>query len=309
MSLYLKYRPVGFNGFYGNAGIKVALKNILSRELAKIPHAFLFTGASGCGKTTLVRIVKKKMGCSDFDFLEFDSANTRGIDTVREIRANCRIKPMDGELKIYYLDEVHKITNDGQTALLKVLEDTPPHVYFFLTTTDPDKLLLTIRNRCQIFNLLPLSDDDLFNLLNDVLKSEHKKISKEILYKIIENSKGSARQALVYLDSIIDLDSEKNKNEIFSIIEGGIEGKEVVDLCRALNRGNWKEISGILKNLKINDYEKIRYAILGYFNSYLLNSGDIFPAEVIFNFIDSFIYSGKAGLTLACFKSIKRRTR
>ena len=311
MSLDLKYRPKNFKEFIGNDAVKNALKTILVRDIESIPHTFLFTGDTGCGKTTLARIMKVKMFCSDFDFHEYNSSNTRGIDTIRDISDKCKISPMDGDVKIYYLDEVHKITNDGQNALLKLLEEPPKFVYFILATTEPDKLLATVKSRCKIFDLKSLSDEEIILVLQRVLDGENKTISQKVFDCIVYNSGGSPRQAIKLLDTVIDMEGEK---DILSVIEDGVEEKEIIDLCRILVKGDWRQISDTLKSLKVNtDYEKIRYAILGYFNSFLINSGNFFAAEVIDIFEKSFMYVGKAGLTLACFRTFelnkKRRTR
>src|SRR5690606_3369465 len=108
-----------------------------------IPHAMLFTGPSGCGKTTLARILRVKLRCSDNDFQEINAADFRGIDSIRSMRQQVGAAPLGGDSRIWLIDEAHSMTADAQNAFLKLLEDTPRHVYFFLATTDPQKLKKT----------------------------------------------------------------------------------------------------------------------------------------------------------------------
>jgi len=106
---------------------------VLARK-TDIPHALLFTGSSGCGKTTMGRIVANHLGCADIDFREIDAGGERGIDAVREIRIQARLRPIGGPVRVWLLDEAHSYLGPAQNALLKILEDTPPHVYFILCT-------------------------------------------------------------------------------------------------------------------------------------------------------------------------------
>ena len=131
MSLYLQYRPIELSQLKGNADIVATLEGMLDNRTS-CPHAFLLHGPTGCGKTTIGRIIASSLGCKDSDFTEVDSADFRGIDTIREIRKSSQFMPTHGDVRVWLIDECHKMTNDAQNALLKILEDTPTHIYFVL---------------------------------------------------------------------------------------------------------------------------------------------------------------------------------
>jgi len=303
MPLHIDYRPRNFGEIIGNEETVKKLRSVLGRE--DCPHTFLFQGPSGCGKTTLARIMKEELKCDDQDFIEINAANSRGIDTAREIIQTISYMPIAGPVRVILMDEVHMGTKDFQTALLKPLEDTPDHVYFILCTTDPGKLLKTIRNRCSVFDVDKLTEDQIDELLDWVLKEENLEIDKSAKDLIIESVDGCPRSALIILDQIIDLPPDEQE-EVVKI--AAIGDKQVIDLCRALIKGNdWPVIAEILKGIKIEP-EKVRQAVLGYMNSVLLN-GNGLGALIIDCFKENFFYGGKALLTLACWECLDDEKR
>lgn len=300
MGLYQKYRPKTLNEFIGNTSTVDALQNVLNKPVADIPHAFLFSGNSGCGKTTLARIVANHLGCSDFDFKEMNSADFRGIDTVRDVIRSMHLKPLNGKVRVFLLDEVHSLSKDAMNAILKALEDTPSHVYFILATTDPQKLLKTILNRCMIFNVQPLADNSMIRLLKGVCRKEGKSISDKIIQSISQNSLGSPRSALVMLDKVIDLpeaDVEKVLDEVAR------QESETIELCRALFTKKWKTIAPILQGLREQEPESVRRAVLGYYVSVLLKADNPQAYIVIDCFSQHFYDTGFAGLVKACYET------
>lgn len=303
LSLYLKYRPTKFEDMVGNSSMLKSLKSVTNRSKG-IPHAFLFCGPSGCGKTTLARILKKGFDCSEQDFVELNVANVRGIETIRDIGRQMTLSPMGGQSRIFLLDESHKLTSDAQHALLKFLEDTPKHVRFILCTTEPDKLISTIRNRCSTFHVTPLTTRDMFKLLKDVCGKEEVELPDEALREIVKVAEGSPRKALVILDSVIDIDDDEDLIE--AIKNYHIYGKAgVIDLCRILLNGKakWKQVADILSKVE-EEPENIRYAVLGYMNSVLMKGENNLAAYVIEEFSESFMYNKKAGLTGACYRMV-----
>jgi DNA polymerase-3 subunit gamma/tau len=301
LPLHLKYRPQNFDEFVGNEAVIESLRNILSRDKGEI-RSFLLTGDSGCGKTTIARLIKNELKCSDLDFYEYNSASVRGIDTVREIADSCRYAPMSGGVKIYLLDEIHKATNDAQNALLKLLEDTPVHVRFVLATTDPDKLIKTIRTRCSTFHLAQLRRNQILKLLKWICKEENHEVSDSLLMKISNFCDGSPRQAIVLLDQVIQVDNEELAEQV--LIDCTVDDKKVLDLCQALiDKKSWATVSSILKNLLDDDPEHIRLAVLSYFAKVLLTKDSIRLEAMSRWFEEPFFNSGKSLLILACFRA------
>jgi DNA polymerase III gamma/tau subunit len=297
-SLYLKHRPTSLGEIIGNEAVISAVANML-KDKKKCPHAFLLTGGTGCGKTTLGRIIAKELGVSDSDFREVDSADFRGIDTVREIRKNSQYKPLEGSCRVWLIDECHKMTGDAQSAFLKALEDTPPHVYFILCTTDPQKLLPTIRGRCTTFSMEPLSDRLMMGLLRQVTKAENENLSKQIYEQIIQDSQGHPRNALQVLDQVLRVPVEKRMETAQRTAE---EQSQVIELCRALVKNeSWSKIKVILNGLKGQDPESIRRMVLGYCQAILLKAENQRAGLIMEEFIEPFYNTGFPGLVFACF--------
>lgn len=298
--LYLKYRPSCFDDIVGNQETVQILRNQLAKDSKQpMPKSLLFHGPTGCGKTTLGRIVANELGAKGNDIREIDSADFRGIDTIREIRKQSTYKPLEGPCRVWILDECHKMTGDAQTALLKALEDTPSHVYYILCTTEPQKLLPTIRGRCAQYQVNPLSEKEMKTLLRRVIKAEGESLSKEIYDQIIQDSLGHPRNALQILAQVLSVDEDKRMD----IAKKSAETQsKTIELCRALvKRESWPVVAGILNGLKEEDPESIRRAILGYCQAILLGkNADSSVAGIMQEFIEPFYNTGFPGLTFAC---------
>jgi DNA polymerase-3 subunit gamma/tau len=301
MSLYLKYRPAFLDEMVGNKGIITTLKGMIRKN--EIPHVLLFHGFTGCGKTTLARIVAKELGCLENNIIEIDTAQFRGIDTVRELRKNCQFTPLGGGVRVYILDEIHKATGDAQDALLKILEDTPNHVYFILSTTDPQSLLPTIRGRCCQFQVQPLQDEDMKGLLIGIAEQENDFVEDEILDQIIQDSQGHPRNALQILEQVL---ATPKKRRLAIAQQAAIEQSESIALCRALIKGeSWSKVKVILQGLKTQDPEGIRRVVLGYASSVLLNKEDDQAGLILECFSEPTYNIGFPGILLASFGVIK----
>jgi len=297
MGLHIKYRPQSLEEMIGNEAVKKSILSLFTIEKDR-PHTFLLTGPSGVGKTTLGRIIAKMVGCSNMDFHEYNSANTRGIDTFREVMENMNYSGFLSETKVYLFDECHQVTPAAAPAMLKMLEDTPNHVYFILCTTDPDKLLKTILNRCTTYQLSLLSPKEIGMLIDRVLEKENvKDFFPSVRKEIIRIAEGCPRQALVLLDQVIDVLEEKEAlDALFTV---SIDEADVIDICRELLRNPlWDDIR---KKVKIvvdkAEPERIRRMVLGYLTSVLLNSKrNDRVSRMIDIFSESVFYNGKAGI-------------
>jgi DNA polymerase-3 subunit gamma/tau len=297
--LHILYRPQELSEVAGNKGAITAIEALLERDIKDIPHAWLFSGGSGCGKTTLARIVADKLGCSDMDFYEYNSSSMRGIDTIRDIEQRSKLSPMNGKVKVYLLDEVHQLTSAAQDASLKILEDAPQNVFFFLATTNPEKLKKAIRTRCTDIAVKSLNSREIMGLLKEIVEAEEKEVDVEVIKKISMSCDGSPREAVKMLDMVIDT---PEKDLALEVIENThVSESSVIELCRMINKKDkWKNIAKVLDNLDA-DPEQTRRAILTYFYKVLLSNGSVTTAEILEHFEDNYFDSGKAGLALSCF--------
>jgi len=303
MPLYHKYRPETLDEMYGNAVAIASIKADFTKK--DKPHAVLLHGPTGCGKTTAARVIAKMLNCSDMDFHEVDSADFRGIDSIREIRRASGFKSITGENKVWLLDECHKLSSDAMNALLKALEDPPAHVYYVLATTEPTKLLPTIRGRCAQYQMAVLTDKEMFRLLRRVAKEEGQSIDEDIIDQIIIDAQGHPRDALQILDQTLAVDPDQR---LETAKRSGERQSATIELCRALmNRSTWKIISAILNGLKTEDPESIRRAVLGYCNSVLLKGSNDPAALIMDEFIEPFYNSGFPMLTYVCYKLARRK--
>lgn len=303
--LYKQYRPKQFKDILGQDDAVSTLQTFLKR--GRLPHALLFTGASGCGKTSLARILQKKLGCAKQDFDEKNAAADRGIETIRQIQSRMSLASLGGGCKIYYLDEAHQATSHAQDCLLKMLEDTPKHVYFFLATTDPGKLKTTIKTRCTEIRVQPLPAKLMLKLLEGVLAKEEVTIEEEVLERIIEQADGSPRKALVLLNQVYRLPDADAQLE--AVIRSDSRAKAVEIARLLLYRGKWPQIAKVLKEVD-EEPETIRRIILGYMQSVMLGSEKKLPdmkqasrAYLIIQVMRDHVFDcGKAGLTANCFE-------
>ena len=217
-----KWRPQTFADLVGQQHIAVTLRNAIAQN--RVAHAFLFTGSRGVGKTSTARIFAKALNCEHFpadepcnecqscreiteghsmDVIEIDGASNRGINEIREVLDAVRYAPSRDRYKIYIIDEVHMLTTEAFNALLKTLEEPPPHVVFIFATTDPNKIPITIVSRCQRYDFKRISTDDLVAHLSGIAKAENIAFEESALHLIARTARGGVRDALSAMDQII----------------------------------------------------------------------------------------------------------
>lgn len=302
--LYREHRPQTFKDVVGQTSTLKLLRNYLANDT--FPHALLLTGPSGVGKTTIGRILASELGCHPDEYRELNTADFRGIDMVREIRENINYGPLKGKVKVWLIDESHALTKAAQEAFLKLLEDPPSYVYFMLATTDPGKLLPTVKTRCSAVPLSALTNATMTKFLTK-FTADHLpdfELSEDATALLTAKALGSPRRALVLLEGLATQDIGEQKKYLESIQE---EETQSIELCRALIRGaKWKEVAEILKGLKEEDPEGIRHHVLGYARAILLGSGpDACKAFcVIDSFRDNFYDSKHAGLAASCWEIV-----
>jgi DNA polymerase III subunit gamma/tau len=282
-ALDTKYRPQTLDEIYGNELLKESLQTILARE-KDIPNAFLFQGPAGTGKTSLGRIVAKALDCSDLDYYELNIGDTRGIDAARQLINNARYKPLGGKVKIFCLNEVHMANKEFFNALLTTMEEPPPHLKFILCTTEPNKIISTIRQRCRTFETKPITQPLIRKLLKEVLFKENiEDFPQEALQKISDLAQGSPRQALNLLDKVIDIPENV---QVLKVLDEELEvikqEATIRDLfISLLKKNNWQEVSKILSGITDTNYESMRIYIRNASASELLKKDNLQAAIIL----------------------------
>jgi len=297
--LYQEIRPIDFDEMYGNKAVISSLNSML--KSGSIPSSFLFFGPSGCGKTTLARIVAKKLGATENGIIDFNSANTRGIDTIREVSDKIKLSTILTNVRVFIFDECHKLTNDAQNAFLKILEDTPAQVYFILCSTEPDNLIKTIRTRCASFEVKALRPPEMKQLLTDTysILFENKVMDEKLLNEIVKCSEGSSRKALMSLEKVMNMPDIEEA--IILVASDMIDSsEEVIALCREIAKpfksagddsaavNKWTGIVKLYSKLKEKDPEKLRRAILGYFKTALLKAKNTDDMQYFYDILSLF---------------------
>jgi DNA polymerase-3 subunit gamma/tau len=303
MSLYQKYRPQTLEQVKGNEDVILTLKGLLENK-ETFPHTILFSGQTGCGKTTMARIIASSLGCVGLDYRELNTADFRGIDTAREIIKSSQFTAMEGSVRVWVIDECHKLTGDAQNALLKILEDTPKHVFFVLCTTEPEKLISTVRGRCSQFQMLPLPDQQMFGLLRRVTREEGITLEKEVYDLIVQNALGHPRNALQILEQVLNV-SDEQKIEVAKKVSA--EQAQIIDLCRVLmkNGSSWSDVKKVLISIKDQEAESIRRVVLGYCQAILLNGENDKAAFIMEQFWEPTYNHGFPMIVYAAYSVIK----
>ena len=264
--LALKYRPQKFNELIGQESMVLSIENAI--KFNRVPNAYLLTGIRGTGKTTTARIIAKAINCNhDFskdvkcnegehchcesitnsnhiDILEMDAASKTGVDDVREILEAAKYHPSSAKYKVFIIDEVHMLSKQAFNALLKTLEEPPPHLKFILATTEVKKIPVTVLSRCQRFDLRRIKVDEMIGFLRKISDQESAKVDEKSLALIAKSSEGSVRDALSILDQVIityNLNEETVTEDKVRSMLGLADQSKIIDLMKLIVEGNQKE--------------------------------------------------------------------
>ncbi len=256
-----KWRPRRFYELVGQEHVVRALSNAL--DTGRTHHAYLFTGTRGVGKTTIARIFAKSLNCEQgtsadpcgecavctavdegrfVDLLEIDAASNTGVDDVREVIENAQYAPTRGRYKVYLVDEVHMLSRSAFNALLKTLEEPPPHVKFLLATTDPQKLPVTVLSRCLKFNLKRLLPEQIRAQMQRILEAEGVAFEAPGLGELARAADGSMRDGLSLLDQALAYGSGVLKAADVRAMLGSVERSRVLGLVQALADGDGRAL-------------------------------------------------------------------
>ncbi len=248
-----RYRPKNFGELVGQQTIVQALTTAIQTN--RVGHAYLFTGARGVGKTSSARIFAKALNASsdgsggfdadsdiaqsidageDMDVLEIDGASNRGIDEIRQLRANVAVRPSRSPYKIYIIDEVHMLTGAAFNALLKTLEEPPSHVKFIFCTTDPEKIPITVLSRCQRFDFAPVKTDQILERLQFICSAEGASADIDALQLIARRAAGSMRDSQSLLEQILSFSAGKITTETVHSMLGTADESRLASIAEAM---------------------------------------------------------------------------
>ena len=287
-----KWRPQVFQDVIGQEHITQTLMNAIKND--RLAHAYLFSGARGVGKTSVARILAKAINCkegepgipcnkchscieitegSSVDVQEIDGASNRGIDEIRELRENIKYMPSSSKFRVYIIDEVHMLTLPAFNALLKTLEEPPPHVKFLFATTDPHKVPVTILSRCQRFDFKRIPPGQIVKQLERITGDEGIEISKSGLALLAREAEGSMRDAESLLDQVLSYTGLKIEDKNITDILGIIDRDLIFETSHAIIEGSAKKCIEIVDRIYNYGYDIKEFyrAIMDQFRNLLIS--------------------------------------
>lgn len=244
-SLSVKYRPTKFEDVVAQSSIIQILNKQI--ETKNFRNCYIFSGPSGCGKTTLARIFANKINNGQGTPIEIDAASNNGVENIRQITNSAMERALDSEYKVYIIDEAHMLTVQSWNALLKCIEEPPKYTMFIFCTTDFQKIIPTIVNRCQKFTLTKIPTNKIYERLCYICKNEHVINYTAACDHISKISNGGLRDAISTLEKCIDYSNDLTLNNIYKVI-GSFDIDTFIDLTNAIIDNNAKEIIHIIDN-------------------------------------------------------------
>jgi DNA polymerase-3 subunit gamma/tau len=311
MELVDKYRPKKLSDVLGQPEIVKSLEKSFRED--SIPHALMFSGPKGTGKTTLAQIVAcQLLQCGNdelkgraLDYFEINAAEARGIDTVREIQNTMQGKGWGStKRKVFFYEEIHELSRraqgNAQSALLVLVERPPEHVFHIASTTNPEELLPTLRDRFIRFDLKPITAKCAKQLINAVLSEERKAVGENVIDKIVDCSEGSPRLILKNLDKCLMLNNDEDR---LSLIQKTEIKKDAYELVNVLlyKKMSWSQISGLINETDLSEPERLRHYILKRANTEMLK-GNPRAYLIYLVFKDQWFNCQEAALTGCCWE-------
>ncbi|WP_421865771.1 DNA polymerase III subunit gamma/tau [Motiliproteus sp.] len=263
-----KWRPSTFEGMVGQEHVLQALVNALDSD--RLHHAYLFTGTRGVGKTSIARLFAKSLNCEQgvsskpcgqcgpcreisegrfVDLIEVDAASRTKVEDTRELMENVQYAPTRGRYKVYLIDEVHMLSTHSFNALLKTLEEPPPHIKFLLATTDPQKLPVTILSRCLQFNLKNMVPEKIVAHLQQVLQAEQIRFEEQALWLLARGANGSMRDAMSLTDQGIAFGSGELREADVRAMLGTVDQHQVLGLLQQLAQGSAQGVLDLVRQI------------------------------------------------------------
>jgi len=282
--LHLHYRPTRWEQVIGNA---VAIRSLREAVERRSFQAYLLTGPSGVGKTTLARLAAAALGCKPSGLNEIDGATFTGIDEMRAITDAIRYRPFGSPVRVVILDECHSLSPKAWESLLKSIEEPPEFAFWFFCTTQAAKVPATIKTRCLEVHLKGVEPESLVRLVERVARTEQIALPDQVAKLVAYTAAGSPRQALVYLATVRGLKSYAEAAKALTVLQ---DSDPAIAFCRYLVNGRpqWPQALGLLGKLEDSDPESVRILVCNYVAKVLQGEQKPDRAAHLLNVLNSF---------------------